>query len=380
MKIGYDAKRIVNNATGLGNYGRTLVNDMAETVPGGDLLYLYTPCKGKDSLVAEVSKSHNIHWRLPRKVMLSKKLLSGYWRSFGIVDDMKFDGINLFHGLSGELPIGIKKSGIASVVTIHDLIFLRHPEYYNPIDVQIYKWKFHKTCAEADRIIAISECTKRDIMHFGNVSGERIDVVYQSCDRRYTETLANDYLQKVKLSHNLPDRFVLTVGTIEKRKNLKLIVEAMTCGVFPRDVHLVAVGRTTKYASEVARFAEDNRLSDRVTLLSGIDNKTLQALYQLASCFAYPSRYEGFGIPVIEAIQSGLPVIAAKGSCLEEAGGPHSLYVSPDDATEFAEAVARLLDNEEDRQQRVFNSRQYVHRFEGTNVAAQVYDVYRKLL
>ena len=106
----------------------------------------------------------------------------------------------------------------------------------------------------------------------------------------------------------------------------------------------------------------------------------LQALYQMAEVFVYPSRYEGFGIPIIEAIHSGLPVVAATGSCLEEAGGPDCLYVDPDDAEALAAAVSQLLRGAEGREQRIQRSREYVRRFEGCDVAGQVMDVYRRVL
>lgn len=179
LKIGFDAKRIVRNGTGLGSYGRTLVNDLAQYPLR---LNLYAPDKGRDDLRTQIVERDNIAFVYP-----TSRHFKSYWRSRGIVADLKRDGIQLFHGLSGELPFGIRKSGIKSVVTIHDLIFLRHPEFYNPIDVQIYKWKFRQTIKEADYIIAISECTKRDILEYGGnlVSEDKITLIYQSCSPRF---------------------------------------------------------------------------------------------------------------------------------------------------------------------------------------------------
>ena len=111
-----------------------------------------------------------------------------------------------------------------------------------------------------------------------------------------------------------------------------------------------------------------------------VTNDELPQLYAGAEAFVYPSRYEGFGIPIIEAIAMGLPVVAATGSCLEEAGGPHSLYVSPDDAEGLAAAVRRVLRGAPEREERIARSRDYIHRFEGQDVAQQVIDVYKTLL
>ena len=136
----------------------------------------------------------------------------------------------------------------------------------------------------------------------------------------------------------------------------------------------MAVGRQTDYVKE---FPKNNR---RIHLLSGVTDEQLHALYQLADVFVYPSRYEGFGIPIIEAIHCGLPVVACTGSCLEEAGGPDSFYVSPDDVEGMARAVCCLLKGAEGREERIRRSQEYVRRFEGLDLAGQVRNVYQKVL
>ena len=362
--VGFDAKRIVSNTTGLGNYGRTLVNDLASD-PALQLR-LYAPDGGREPLRQQVVSQPNVTFCYPSKSWLP--FYRQYWRSHWVVASLVADHVDVYHGLSGELPIGIRRSGIKSVVTIHDLIFLRHPEYYHWLDTKIYAWKFRRTIQEADRIIAISECTKRDIMEFGGVSADKIDVIYQSCNPVFAQPLSESALAKVRHQYGLSSRFILNVGTIERRKNLLLAIRALDH--LPQNIHLVAVGRRTDYVKEFPQ-------NPRVHLLSGVTDETLKALYQLAEAFVYPSRYEGFGIPIIEAIHSGLPVVACTGSCLEEAGGPDSLYVAPDDVEGMAHAVSLSLKGAEGREERIRRSREYVRRFEGADVASQVKDVYR---
>jgi glycosyltransferase involved in cell wall biosynthesis len=184
-------------------------------------------------------------------------------------------------------------------------------------------------------------------------------------------------MQDVINRYKLPSRFILCVGTIEERKNLMLAAKSLK--LIPDDIHLVAVGRQTKYAKKV--IAEANRLgvSNRLHLLSGVTDNELNAIYKKAEVFVYPSRYEGFGIPIIEAIFSGLPVVACSGSCLEEAGGPDCIYVKPDDVDGMANAVMQMINNEDDRNERILRSQEYVQKFRGTNVASQVFDLYEKL-
>ena len=378
MIIGFDAKRIVRNGTGLGSYSRTLVNNLIVQCPEDTELRLYAPDKGIDALRNQIKSG--VTWCYPSLFSPLSSLLSPlmkpYWRSHGIVNDLKRDGVEVFHGLSGELPIGLRKAGIKGVVTIHDLIFLRHPEWYNPVDVMFYKWKFHKTLKEATKIIAISECTKRDIIHYGKVEPERIELIYQSFSPQFKQNsspqnnTASEENSSLFTLHSSLKRYILSVGTVEERKNLGLAVKALD--YLPDNVHLVAVGRQTDYAKSLPKHP-------RLHLMGQLPIEELTALYDGAEAFVYPSRYEGFGIPIIEAISRGLPVVACTGSCLEEAGGPDSIYVDPDDAQAMANAIKSVLKGAPDREQRIERSKEYIKRFEGNDVAAQVMQLYQNL-
>ena len=366
MIVGFDAKRIVRNGTGLGSYGRTLVNDLIRLGNNDMQLRLYAPDEGRDDLRGQIIEGAEFCYPTGRPSSLRK----AWWRSRSIVDDLVRDGVDVFHGLSGELPVGLRRAGIRAVVTIHDLIFLRHPEYYHWFDARIYEWKFRQALREADHIIAISQRTRQDILEFGGAQyADRISVIYQSFAPRFTTVVTPERRAEVRQRYKLPQRFVLNVGTIERRKNLAVAVEAVD--LLPQDIHLVAVGRPTPYVRELPH-------SDRLHLLSGVPDADLAAIYSLAEAFVYPSRYEGFGIPIIEAIAAGLPVVACTGSCLEEAGGPYSRYVSPDDAIGMAEALKMSLRGARGRQERIDLSRDYIRRFQGTDVAAQVAKLYEK--
>ncbi len=371
--IGLDAKRIVRNGTGLGSYGRTLANDLA-SLNAFDLR-LYAPDKGRDELRCQLTEQQHLCFCYPNSHTSLGKAL---WRSHGIVGQLKSDGVRLYHGLSGELPFNISRSGIKSVVTIHDLIFMRHPEYYHWLDTKIYTLKFRQAIREADRIVAISECTRRDIIELGHVDEHRISLIYQSCSPRFHADATPDTLRDVQQRYQLPQRYVLSVGSIEQRKNILLVVKALHR--LPADLHLVAVGKSTPYARRVLSEAAAAGLAPRVHFLHGVPDNHLPALCQLADAFVYPSRYEGFGIPIIEAIGMRLPVVACTGSCLEEAGGPDSLYVDPDDDEAMAHAIGQVLRGAEGRERRTELSLQYIRRFENTNAAKQYAELYQSLL
>ncbi|MCR4602280.1 MAG: glycosyltransferase family 4 protein [Prevotella sp.] len=374
MIIGFDAKRIVRNGTGLGNYGRTLVNDLA-ALDDFDLR-LYAPDGGVTHLRSQIVGRPNVTFCFPHFAHTS--LGKALWRSGGIVRQLVHDDVQLYHGLTGELPKGISSSGIRSVVTIHDLIFLRHPEYYKKVDVKLYTRKFQQTLKEADRIVAISECTRRDICEYGEVDASRIDVIYQSCAPRFTEVPRPWQMWKVRESYELPDRYILSVGSIEERKNALLAVRALHH--LPDDVSLVIVGKPTAYSDFIREYLLEHRLTSRVQILHGVPDEDLPSLYRMADCFVYPSRYEGFGIPIIEAISQGLPVVACTGSCLEEAGGPDNLYVDPDDEQAMAHAISQMLYGSPGREQRIARSQEYIRRFENTDAARRFDELYHSLL
>lgn len=381
ITIGLDAKRIVGNGTGLGSYGRTLVNNLA--ADNRLQLRLYAPDKGREELRNQIEQRPNVSFCYPttsRSSFLAppSSLFKPYWRSRGIVGDLRRDGVQLYHGLSGELPIGIRKSGIKSVVTIHDLIFLRHPEFYKAIDTKIYAWKFRQTLSEADHIVAISACTKRDIIEFGGVDERKISVIYQSFSPRFSTNVDLRLQEQVAHRYQLPKRYILHVGSIEERKNILLAVKALH--FLPEDLSLVIVGRHTKYTDKVLSYAKNHHLSHRVRVFHGISDEELPLFYAQAEVFVYPSRYEGFGIPIVEAISCGLPVVACTGSCLEEAGGPDCLYVSPDDERAMAEAIQKRLCGTEGREESIRRSQAYIQQFEGERVTQQMTELYLSLL
>jgi len=376
MKIGIDAKRIVNNTAGLGSYGRTLTNILAADSRLD--LHLYAPNKGRDALRGQIAERENVKFHYWEKGFLPKALGSGLWRSYGIVDDLKRDGIELYHGIAGELPIGIRKSRIRSVVTVHDVIFLHHPEFYRRHDGWMYRWKFRHTLEEADHFVAISETTKRDLMTFAHVDESKITLIYQTCAPRFSAVRNKALEERVKTLYNLSGRFILSVGTVETRKNILLAVKALHH--LPDDLSLVVVGSYKQYTKVVNDYVAQNRLENRVRLLHNVPDEHLPAFYTMAEAFVYPSWYEGFGIPVVEAIHCGLPVIASTGSSLEEAGGPDCLYVAPDDEEAVATAIRQSLHGAPGREERIAKSQDYVRRFEDNNIARQMIALYERLL
>ena len=376
MNIGFDAKRITHNGTGLGNYSRFIVRILSEQFSDNQY-HLYSPSEGKAYLRSRVEALPNIVFHYPSSLFY--RVFGSIWRSRGLLSNLQSDGIQLFHGLSNEIPYGLHKKKIPSVVTIHDLIFMRFPQFYKPIDREIYKMKFKRACQESDRVIAISEATKCDLINFFGIDEHKISVVYQGCDPIFLQTVTEKEKQEVKNKYHLPDRYILNIGTIEYRKNLLRLVKAMTA-IQDQGIRLVAVGRETPYVKEIETYIQENRLQNRIQLLHNVAWKDMAAIYQSASIFVYPSLFEGFGIPILEAIHSNVPVIAATGSCLEEAGGPASAYVNPNNTEMLASAIDTILSSPETASRMIKESKAYVARFSDQQIAQDLMNVYKQVL
>lgn len=374
MKIGFDAKRITHNSTGLGNYSRFIVEALAKYFPD-NTYYLFTPSKGKETLYAKLMENHAIQLCLPHG-MWALSLLKNIWRAcFSLQNNQN---INVYHGLSNELPFGLKQKNVKSVVTIHDLIFMRYPEYYTFIDKCIYTSKVKHACQQADKIIAVSEMTKQDIIRYFNVSEDKIVVVYQGCNKIFlAEPALPPFNEEVRKLYTLPEHYNLYVGSIESRKNLKIIIEAMAKMTNP--THLVAVGKRTPYTAEVEMLIKKYSLTDKVTMLHGVGFAELPAIYAMASIFIYPSFFEGFGIPIVEALNMGIPVIAATGSCLEEAGGTDSLYIDPHNSDDLVEKI-NIVENSKELQERMIaNGKEHAKKFSDSYVVNALMEVYKTL-
>src|SRR5215470_16182646 len=261
MNIGFDAKRAYHNNTGLGHYSRTLINSLAANYREHDY-YLFNP-KASSLFHFEAG---NVHEVLPQR--FAAILFRQAWRSSWVKEDLGKLNIDLYHGLSHEIPIGIQKTNVKSVVTIHDLIHERYPEQYASIDVKIYSKKFQYACKNADKVIAISQQTKQDIIDFYSTPTEKITVTYQSCNPAFAHKLTDAQKSIVQLKYGLPDKFFLYVGSIIERKNLMNICKAVFILRNEIQIPLVVIGEGGKYKQQVKDFVKQNDLEKKIIFLS----------------------------------------------------------------------------------------------------------------
>lgn len=365
MKIGFDGKRFFHNASGLGNYSRDLLRILARYLPENE----YVLFNRKDSDGAqEVLSFPNVSFSPLTPGLFARQLQMG--RDAGEAH------CDIFHGLSGELPLRWGKRKIRKVVTIHDLIFEILPHYYSYVDRRIHFVKFRQAAEAADRVVAISEQTKADIMRLLNIPERKIQVIYQGCSSLYKKSYTEQEKDAVRHKYKLPPAFVLNVGTLEDRKNGLSLVKAINGTAIP----LIFIGKETAYTQKIRKYIEENRLSGQVIFLKNVSNEDLAIIYRLATIFAYPSVYEGFGIPVIEALYSGVPVITNAAGVFQEAGGPHSRYVQVEDERSIRPALMDLWDNHALRSEMALKGREYARRFDDDKIALAWKNLYTALV
>ena len=383
MNIGFDAKRAFHNNTGLGNYSRTLINGLARFYPDHKY-FLFNP---KPTEKYPKPGFANV-FEINPKTFLSKRF-SSIWRSTWVKKDLQKLNIHLYHGLSHEIPMGINEIDIPSVVTIHDLIFEKYPKQFNRIDVEIYRKKFRYACKYADRIIAISKQTKNDIAQLYSIDEKKIDICYQSCDPAFSIAVDASEKEKIRKKYDLPASFFLYVGSIIERKNLLNIVKAMLLLPKSVDIPLVVIGNGSDYKKQVETFISQHHLNKKIIFLSEhttVKNdhafqkpETLAAIYQLATALIYPSFYEGFGLPVLEALWSKTPVITSNVSCLPETGGNAAYYVNPSSTEEIAEAMKKVFEDEGLRNDMIKKGWEHAQNFTLEKCTASVMQVYKKI-
>ena len=367
MRIGFDAKRIFFNRSGLGNYGRNILSALFDYFPENEY-FLFTPAM--DEKLFPVDKSKVI---VPQGIFA---LFPSLWRYCRIGHDAKMLNLNLYHGISNELPRDVKSAKTKSIVTIHDTIFMRYPQWYKWHDRMFYKQKTDFACKNADAVVAVSQQTKCDLINYFNVKEEKIHVIYQPCNAAFTVKPTENQKKEVTEKLNLPNKFILMVGNIEKRKNIVNVIKAIQNEEI--NLPLVIVGRENSYAGELKKEIDKSNVKN-VYFCHQVCPLDLPVVYSLASVFVYPSFFEGFGIPIIEALSCGTPVITSNISCFKETGGDAVLYVDPNSRQEIIQAIYSVENDSKLRSELVQKGEKQVKKFNPDVIAKDIINLYKKI-
>ncbi|MFY0643064.1 MAG: glycosyltransferase family 4 protein [Bacteroidia bacterium] len=348
MRIAFDAKRYFKNPTGLGNYARWLIQGLNEEPRDLDVqLYAGNHAEGAYGPTRPLSRA-----------------FPSIWRTKWIIKDLLKNQVEIFHGLSNEIPFGMHKTKIKSVVTIHDLIQKRYPENYSWIDRNIYNAKIRYAQKHSDCIVVPSEQTKRDLIKYFNTDEQKIAVIPLGFDTQIQSPTAE-----------AKETYVLCVSGFNRRKNLVRMLKAFDQSNL--DCKLIIAGKS---GDSLIRMKTLSKKMPNVELVVDPSTKEIQELYSTALFCIYPSLFEGFGIPLIEAMQYGKIVASSKSSSLPEVGGEAAYYFNPEDIDSIKSAMENLYHSPSLRQHHESLIKEQLNKFEHTAIIEKYHLLYKALV
>jgi glycosyltransferase involved in cell wall biosynthesis len=324
---------------------------------------------------AQVSHSALVRSRLPTH----KPIVRIFWEQLLQPIELQRAQVNLLHALAFAGPLAMS---IPWIVTIYDLSFMRYPDSFHPLNRLYLTWAVRHAARYANYLIAISESTKRDLIELVGVPPERIRVIYCGKDSAFAPATDPAALAAWRAMRQVPERMILFVGTIEPRKNivrlLRAFARAKRAARLPHTLVLIGA-RGWKYAEVDQTIAQENLASD-VMFVGYVPQAELPRWYQAAELFVYPSLYEGFGMPPLDAMAAGTPVVTSNATALPEVVGAAALQVPPTDEAALSEAIVRALTDKALRAEMIARGLEQAARFSWTRAARETAALYRAVL
>lgn len=375
MRIGIDYTAAVRQQAGIGRYTRNLVRALAEIDAEHQYTLFVAGGRGDDGL-----GSWPANFRV-RSVPLSDRTLNILWQRLRLPMPIQLitGSLDLFHAPDFVLP---PVGRTPAILTVHDLSFMRVPECFVPGFRNYLEQAVSRAVRRAKQILADSESTRRDLIELLGIAPERVAVLYPGIEDRFRPVREQEVLNRVRSDYGLPEHFILGLGTLQPRKNFVGLIEAFALlpvhSQFNADHHhLVIAGGEGWLSEDVPAAIARLGLSGRVHLVGFVRDADLPALYSLASVFAFPTLYEGFGFPVLEAMACGTPVVAADNSSIPEAVGDAGILVPTNDPAALAEALSCLTSESAVRNRMIAAGLRQVCKFTWGKSAQQLLGIYQ---
>lgn len=377
-RIGFDATAAFTQGGGIGRYTRDLLGALLEL--GDNFHFNIFAAQGPQDMPVRIPaiKSERASFR---QIPLSPRWLYRLWYRLRLPLPVQlFTGpIDLFHSPDFVLPPVFGRT--PTLLTVHDLSFEYYPETFTPSLVSYLKRVVPWSVARASHVLADSESTARDLVRLYGTSPQKITVLYSGVDERFKPVKDGTALHKVRRKYGIGDSpYIFTVSTLQPRKNHQMLISAYAkvADKMPHDL-VIAGGKGWLY-EKMGIEVKDLGLAHRVRFIGFADDEDLPALYSDATCFVFPSLYEGFGLPVLEAMACGTPVVTSDASSLPEVGGNAALQLSPTDVEGWAGAMLSLAKNDDLRTRLMHAGFAQKERFSWHESARQLMGVYERLL
>jgi glycosyltransferase involved in cell wall biosynthesis len=369
MIIGIDGNEAnVEKRVGIGEYAFQLLTRFAQYQASSTKYQVYLKSDPLPSLPPE---SENWQYRVLRPGKL--------WTQWRLPLDLYLNNPrpNVFFSPTHYAP---RFSPVPTVVSIMDLSYIFFPELFQKKDLlQLRSWTAY-SIKNAKKVLTISKSSKSDIIKEYNVSADKIVVTHLGIKETMTLSPHIYSMNELKAKYGLSDNFILFVGTLQPRKNIKRLIEAFdkvikSSGIKQEDLQLVIVGRKGWLYEEILNSPKELGIEDRIKFLDNVEDEDLQFFYKNALCFVLPSLYEGFGLPVLEAMKHGCPVITSNISSMPEAGGDAALYVDPENVDDIAEKMKQLVKDEKLRKKLAEKGHEQVKKFSWEKTARETLKV-----
>jgi glycosyltransferase involved in cell wall biosynthesis len=378
MHIAIDYTPAVHQRAGIGRYTRGLVQALTRL----DSENQYT------LMVLGRTGAHFIPPTLPTNFKLRFAPISDRWATvlwyrlnLPLPVELFSGQADLFHGPSFTLPPSLTPS----LLTVHDLSFLRYPQGAHPALLAWLTKAVPRSLRRARHVLADSESTRADLIELMQVPTDRITVIGAGVEERFQPVTEPETLGQIQARYKLPDRFILSVSTLEPRKNFTGLIAAFSqmaaASEMPSiaDLHLVIAGGKGWLYDDIFAAAKTSPFRERIHFAGYVADEDLPALYSLATLFAFPSHYEGFGIPVLEAMACGTPVVCANNSSLPEIAGDAALMVEATDMEALADAMRRLVVDSLLREKLIRRGYEQARKFRWEEAARRLLGVYSEI-
>lgn len=373
MRIALDGFPLSSPKTGVGHYTFELARALAEISPA-DTFELISPFPFSDAVITEVRETTlaNLILNNPTAASFRRR-----WWAIGLPLFLRQNSFDVFHGTNYEVPLWNRRR---NVVTIHDLSLLLHPEFHEPRLVRRARLRLPLMVRSSARIIAVTESIKQEITEDLKIEPQRVVVTPEAARSTFRPLAASETIATMQRLSIEPD-FVLNVGTIEPRKNLLTLVRALdqilrTTSLRPQ---LVIAGGEGWLMDDLYSFIQTHGISNRIRFIGYTSDEDLRALYSSCRVCVYPSLYEGFGLPPLEAMACGAPVITSNAPAITETVGDAALLVDPLSVEELANSIVKVLTEERERDRLSQAGIARAARFTWKQTAKLTLEVYREV-
>lgn len=381
MKIGIDIRVIGKNRTGDEVYFFNLVKNLAETNRRGltstENEYLLFTDRDPKKDFALKEEMERLELGSNFKIIFLNSPNRFWWNFWALPKYLKKNPVDIFH-TQYIAPFWLPKN-TRLVLTIHDISFNFFPEYIKKTDLFLLKALIPRSIRRADKIITVSASERNKLIDFYKVAPEKVDFTYNGVDfKKFSQKFSYEEIKKINTKYKIPDtKYILYLGTLQPRKNIPIIIEAMKY----LDIKLVIAGNREahNFDQKIDEAIKKNGLQDKIIFPGWIDEEDKPILLQIAECFVFSSLYEGFGIPIIEAMAAGTPVVCSDIPMFREIGKDAALFCDPKNSQQFAENISKVLEDQPLREKLVRSGIENAQNFTWQKTAKKTSGVYKDI-